>query len=118
VDYSYNRIRGINVSDHHDDYDHSAGCRKDDHHLHARKNHQEGGGGKSEVSQRLQESLDNFVRQGIGDQEGDGGESEVSSRLQGKEERSKISGDHHDYDSPIPRVGPGLVRGLWSGGAN
>jgi len=57
------------------------------------------------VFQGFQESLDNFVRQGIGDQEGDGGESEVSSRLQGKEERSKISGDHHDYDSPSPASG-------------
>jgi hypothetical protein len=118
VDYTHNRNRGINVTHLHDDHDHSADSRQDDHHLRTRQDHQKGDRGEPEVFQGFQESLDNFVRQGIGDQEGDGGESEVSSRLQGKEERSKISGDHHDYDSPIPRVGPGLVRGLWSGGAN
>ena len=66
VDYSHNGDCRINFT-HHDNDDHSAGCRKDDHHLHAWKDHQEGGGVKSEVSPRLQESLDNFMRQGISD---------------------------------------------------
>jgi hypothetical protein len=70
------------------------------------------------MSQRLQESLDNFMRQGINDQESDGGKSQVSQRLQGKEECSKVTGAYHDYDNPSSHVGPVFVWGLWSGGIN
>ena len=117
MDYSHNGDCRINFT-HHDNDDHSPGSCKDDHHLHARKDHQEGGGGKSEMSQRLQESLDNFMRQGINDQESDGGKSQVSQRLQGKEECSKVTGAYHDYDNPSSHVGPVFVWGLWSGGIN
>jgi hypothetical protein len=113
VDYTHNRNRGINVTHLDDDHDHSADSRQDDYHLRTRQDHQKGDRGESEVFQGFQESLDDFVRQGIGDQEGDGGESEVSSRLQGKEERSQVTRDHHDYPSRQPRGG--LVRGLWLG---
>jgi hypothetical protein len=73
-------------------------------------------GGEPEVSQWLQESLDNFVRQGIIDQESDRSEPEVSSRLQGREERTEVARD--DYDHRRPHGRSRLVRGLWSGGAN
>jgi hypothetical protein len=116
VDYTHNRNLGINVTHLHDDHDHSADSRQVDHHLRTRQDHQEGDGGESEVFQGFQESLDNFVRQGIGDQEGDRGEPEVSSRLQGKEERSEVARDHHDYDNRSPHGRSGLVRRLWSGG--
>jgi hypothetical protein len=107
VDHTCIGDRGIKVTHHHDD--HSAGSRKDDHHVHTRQDHQEGDRGESEVFQGLRKSLDNFVRQGIIDQEGDRGESEVSSRVQRKEERSEVTGDQGRS---------GLVRGLWSSGAN
>ena len=68
------------------------------------------------MSQWLQEGLDNFVRQGIGDQESDGVEPEVSQWLQRKEDRSKVTGDHYDHDNPSPRVRPCLVRELRHGG--
>jgi len=114
VDNTHNRNRGINVTHHHDN-DHSANSRKDEHHLCTLQDDQEGDRVDPEVFQRLRESLDNFVRQGIGDQEGDRGEPEVSSRLQGKEERSKVTGDHHDYDNRSPHGRSGLVRRLWLG---
>jgi hypothetical protein len=117
VDNTHNRNRGINVTHHHDN-DHSANSRKDDHHLCTRQDDQEGDRGEPEVFQGLRESLDNFVRQGIGDQEGDRGEPEVSSRLQGKEECSKVTGDHDEHDNPSSHVGPVLVWGLWSRGIN
>jgi hypothetical protein len=112
VDYAHIWDRAIDST--HDDDDHSTGSRKVDDHLRARKDHQEGDGGEPEVSQWLQESLDNFVRQGISDQEGDGGEPEVSQWLQEKAERPKVTGDHHDNSSPRGR--PGHVRELRHGG--
>jgi glyoxylase-like metal-dependent hydrolase (beta-lactamase superfamily II) len=110
VDYTHNRIRGINVTHHHDDHDYSAGSCKDDHHVCTRQDHQEGDRGEPEVFQGLQQSLDNLVRQRIIDQEGNRGDSEVSSRVQRKEKRPEVTRDHYGRS--------GFVRGLWRGGVD